>query len=270
MNELDLYRQIYALNPKDFNTCFYCGCIATEYDLAPPLKYAEFYFKTREDADFYRVPSCHECYDYLKNIKTGLLGQRMDAVKSYLSHKYEKSLRIYEMWEDDDISHLDYNLRASVKAGLELGKESYLRYKFQGYEFEAGGEKHTEHYLLSEKLSVFGEAFDNFNEALSFASRSFRVPRAKLKELFAENDNNFDKAIKVYQDEMACKLYQKELKDKCKAFSEKYKQNIKFVMHTVEFYRKKDHKLTIDSALQKLFDERIKNQGRIKTNLKLI
>lgn len=257
-DETELYRQMSAVHAKDFNTCFYCGCIATKYDLAPPLKFAEFYLKTREDADFYRVPSCQECFDFLKNDKSSLLGQRVDNVKGKLARKYQKAIRIYEMWEHDELEQLDYQLQRSVKAGLELGKESYERYKFKGFEFEADGEKHSAHYVSDKRFTIFGEQYDSFRDALDYGSKAFRIPKAKLRDLYAEHDNDFDTAIRSFQELMAQKLYEKELKQKCKAFADEHKQNIKFVMHTVEIYRKQNDTLTIDAALDKLYQERIK------------
>lgn len=259
-DETELYRQMSAVHGKDFNTCFYCGCVATKYDLTPPLKYAEFYLKTREDADFYRVPACKDCFEFLRNDRSGLLGQRVDAAKRKLARKYQKAIRIYEMWDHDEIDDLDYHLKKSIKAGLVLGKESYERIKFKGFDFEADGEKHSAHYVENETLTVFGEKFDNFRDALDYGSRAFRIPKAKLREIFAEHDNCFDTAIKNFQEEMARKIYQKELKEKCKVFALEHKQNIKFVMHTVEIYKVQDENLTIDTALIKLFEERFKKR----------
>jgi len=257
MKELDLYRQLLAVNAKDFNTCFYCGCIATLQDLAPPLRFAEFYLKTREDADFYQVPSCKECSQVLKNEKSGLLGQRVDFLKSRFAKKYHKAIRVYELWDKDEVEELDYNLGNSIKAGLSLGEESYQRFKYRGFEFEVEGVKHDAFYVKTEVLTVFGEKFDNFRDALDHASRSFRIPKVKLKEMFAEHNNSFDLAIRKYQDDMSKKLYEKELKFKCKEFADNHKQNIKFVMRTVEFYREIDELLTIDGALKKLLSERV-------------
>lgn len=262
-DEIGLYRQINAIHSKDFNICFYCGCIATKNDLSPPLKYAEFYLKTREEADFYRVPCCQECFEFLKNDNSGLLGQRVDNVKRKLAHKYKKSIRVYEMWSYDELEHLDYQLKRSIQAGLELGKESYKRYKFKGYTFEADGEKHIAYYVENKKFTIFGEQYDSFREALDYGCKAFRIPKAKLRDMYVEYDNSFDLAIKAFQEAVLKKLYERELKEKCKAFAKDNKQNIKFVMHTVELYRKKNENLTIEMALVKLFEERVKKLGRL-------
>jgi hypothetical protein len=259
INDDDLYRQINAVHGKDFHTCFYCGCIATKTDFVPPIKYAEFYLKAREDADFYKVPSCQECFEILRADKSALLGQRVDNVKKKLARKYQKAVRVYEMWDEDELEELDYSLNRSIKAGLYLGKESYDRVKFRGFEFEADGDKHSLHFYKKELITVFGQQFTNFRDALDYGSKAFRIPKAKLRDLFMEHNNSFDDAIKFFQAEMARKLFEKELKEKSKPFAVKYKQSPKFVMHTVEIYLGQDERLTIDTALAKLWHERIKN-----------
>jgi hypothetical protein len=245
----DLYRQILASKGQYFNTCFYCGCVATEEDMVPPLKFASFYLTTREDADFYRVPACKECFEFLKNDRSGLLGQRVDNLKS---------IRVYEMWDHSEIEELDYSLKHSINAGINLGKESYDRYKFRGFDFEVNGERHIADYVKAKKFVVFGETFFNFRDALDYGCKAFRVPKAKLLELFAEHENSFDKAIRFFQAEVARKLYENELKKKCGEFAKTHKLNINFVMHTVELYRKQNDELSIELALVKLFEERLK------------
>lgn len=249
---------MFAIDSKYFNTCFYCGCVATDYDFSPPLQYAEFYFKTREDADFYKVPACGECHGFLKNDKSGLLGQRIDRIKKILSEKYKKAIRVYEMWDNDEVDELDYQLKHSIKAGLVLGEESYRRCKFKGFDYEVESNKYKGIFIQAEQITIFGEAFDNFKDALDYGSRAYRIPKSHLKDLFAEHGNDFDSAIKFFQDEISRKAYEKELKGACKNFSEKYKQNIKFVMHAVNIYLNQDEEITINEALEKLYEIRIK------------
>jgi hypothetical protein len=254
----EFYRQMYAAHDKDFSICYYCGCVATKYDLCPPLKFAEFYFTSREDADFYQVPACNECFYFLNKNKSGLLAQRFDFIKNKLANKYKKAIRVYEVWDDDEIAELDYQLKSSINAGMELGKESYIRYKFKGFDYEVDGEKHSTQYVNSEPLTIFGAKFDSFKDALEYGCKAFRIPKAKLREMFAEHDNCFDTAIRIFQEEMDRKLYEKELKQKCKDFAIAHKQNIKFVIHTVELYRSRDDSLTIETALKKLYEKRVK------------
>ena len=258
-DENTLYRQMSALHSKNFHSCFYCGCIAAKYDLVPPVKYAEFYLKTREDADFYKVPACRECFDFLKNDKSPLLGQRVDVAKRKLARKYQQAIRIYEVWDLDEIDDLSYQLKHSVNAGIVLGKESSQRVNFKGFDFEADGEKHSAHYVKNEVFKVFGEKFDIFRDALDYASKAYRIPKAKLITMFTEQNNCFDTAINLFHQKISRKNYEKELKQKCKDFSLLHKQNIKFVMRTIEFFCQQDQSLTIEMALAKLYRERLKD-----------
>ena len=260
-DETELYRLMSALDAKNFNTCFYCGCIATKYDLTPPIKYAAFYLNTREEADFYKVPACRECFDFLKYDKSGLLGQRVDVAKRMLARKYKRAIRIYEVWDPDEIDDLAYQLKHCVNAGIVLGKESSERVTFKGFDFEADGEKHSAHYVTNEVFSVLGEKFDNFRDALDYGSKAYRIPKAKLIQMFSEHNNCFDTAINIFHEKIARKIYQKKLKAKCKDFSLEHKQNIKFVMRTVEIYCKQEQSLTIEMALSKLYEERIKKSS---------
>lgn len=254
----ELYRLVIAVNRQDFHTCFYCGCVVCEYDHAPPLRHAKYYLETREEADFYRVPACKECFDFLKPEKSALLGQRFDLVKKKLAQKYKRAIRIYEMWDHDEVHELDYSLKKSVLAGLSLGEEACQRVKFKGFTFEADGEKHTAHYGESVQLNVFDQVFDNFRDALDHASKTYKIPKGKLRDLLSEHDQNFDKAINSYHSTMARKLFEKNLKGQCKDFAQQHKQNVKFVMTTVELYMQQDENLTLDQALRKLYQERIK------------
>ncbi|EPJ44969.1 MAG: hypothetical protein OFPI_38500 [Osedax symbiont Rs2] len=258
-DETTLYRQISALHSENFHSCFYCGCIAAKYDLAPPLKFADFYLKTREDADFYKVPACRECFDFLKNDKSPLLGQRVDVAKRKLARKYQRAIRIYEVWDHDEIGDLGYQLKHSINAGIVLGKESYQRIKFKGFDFEADGEKHSAHYVDNEVFTVFGEKFDIFRDALDYASKAYRIPKAKLITMFTEHNNCFDTAINLFQQKIARNSYEKELKQKCRAFSLEHKQNLQFVMRTIELFCQQDHSLTIEMALAKLYTDRLKD-----------
>lgn len=251
-NHLDIYRPVQATEPAFFNTCFYCGCVATEFDFCPPLKYASYYIQSREPAEFFQVPACFECSQFLLNEKQALLHERQLIVKKKLAFKYRKALRVYDVWEEDELAELDYSLKKSISAGLSLGQESFERYTFKGFEFEADGEKHTEFYTQRVTYMVLGEKFNSFRDALSYVSKSFRIPKAKLQELYAQNDNSFDKAISAFHIEVEKKLFEKQLKVKSTEFANTHKLNVKFVMRTVQQFIDSDGNLTIDSALSKL------------------
>ncbi|MEZ9398715.1 hypothetical protein AB4393_18760 [Vibrio splendidus] len=226
-------------------------------DLVPPLRFAHHYLVTREEAEFLSVPSCQECFDYVKDERTSTLIKRSDNVKTKLARKYRKALRVYEMWDEDELSELDRSLSTSIKAGLKLGEDAYNRLKFPGFDFEVEGERHSAHYTPSEVFEVFGSKFDNFRDALAYASASYQIPKSKLKDLFFEHDNSFDSAITFVHAEIERKLFEKELKGKCKIFANQHKQNVKFIIHAVTLYMEDDNSLTIDTALEKLYDKRI-------------
>ncbi len=244
----DLYRRIMAMESRHFNMCFYC-CIASEYDLVPPLKLAKFYLKTGEEADFYEVPSCYECYQLLKNDKSSLLGKRVDVLKIKLSQKYYKALNVFHLWQRDEFEEFDQEFHKSLHAGIELGSETQDRLKFKGFEFEVDGHKHHSNFVEAETLSVFGEPFDNFRDALDYASKSYRVPKANLKDLFAKHQNSFDNAITAFQKEFEEKLLEK----KCREFSKAHKQNPNFVIRTVKLFLKTKENVTVEKALEKIY-----------------
>jgi hypothetical protein len=257
-HKTDLYRHMSAVEAKYFNTCFYCGCIATEYDLSPPLKYAEFYLKTREEADFYQVPACRECYFFLKNDNSALLEQRIKIAKRCLARKYERAIHIYNVWNTDEIKALDYQLKHSVNAGMLLGKEASDRVQFAGFNYEADGVKHRAHFVENTVFMIFEERFDRFRDALEYASKAYRIPKAKLMTLFTEHNNCFDTAINAFNQQRARNIVEKNLAAKCKDFCLEHKQNIKFVMRTIEIYCAQDEGLSIEMALDKLYQDIIK------------
>lgn len=258
LDKKDLYRQINALDSQFFHTCLYCGCIAAGYDLVPPIKYAQFYLQTREEADFYKVPACGECIYFLKSENSALLGQRVDKAKKCLARKYKKALHIYNVWKHDEIDELDYQLKHSINAGMVLGEESSMRIQYKGFSFEADGIKHQAHYIDDQVFTIFGEEFDQFRDALEYASTSYRIPKAKLLTLLKAHNNCFDSAINSYTEKQNRLLLNKTLSFKCKEFALAHKQNSKFVMRTVEAYCAQDENLSIEMALDKLHREVLK------------
>lgn len=253
-----IYRELYSIENSFLNKCFYCGCEATHVDFAPPLKHANFYLKSGYSADFYKIPACYECHDFLQNQINGLLSERFDMVKDCLAKKYKKPISIFESWNQDEMNELGCDLKKSIEAGMKLGEEAYERYKFKGFEFEVDGEEVDQLYIIQDEFTVFGEVFRRFKDALDFASKSYRIPKATLRDLLADNDNSFDEAINSYHREMAEREQERDLKNKCRKFAEEHKQNINFVIKTIKLYMSKDEEMTMNEALEKLFEERIK------------
>jgi hypothetical protein len=243
---------------NNFNTCFYCGCIASSHDHAPPLQYLPFYLATREASEFLKIPCCNECAEHLKACKTGTLEERRQFAKNKLAKKYDKALTIYEMWTEDELSALDFSLRHSIEAGLKLGAETTERVNFPGFAFEAAGIQQNVPYTTPEYFNVFGEQFSTFRAALDFASKAYRISKNTLKEYFADNDNNFENAINVIHKEMADKELKQQLKKRCGDFAKQHKQSIIFVHKQVDRYLSENEDITINDALEKLYQERVK------------
>ena len=254
--QTEMYQSLLASHCRDFNRCFYCGCVATKSDYAPPIKFAEFYITTRENADFFEVPCCYECHEFLIDSRSGLLAERFDIVKRRIAKKYKKPIRIFEVWNDSDSVDLGYNLKNCINAGLALGQEAYERLKYEGFDFSVNGAAHEMFFIKKETFSVFDEKFSSFREALDSASRAYRIPKGKLKELYADHQNNFDNAINSYHEELKAIEHQKKLNNLCNDFAKQHKQNPKFIIKTIEYYMSEDDELSIEMALKKLKVER--------------
>ncbi|MDP5030483.1 MAG: hypothetical protein NWQ54_15980 [Paraglaciecola sp.] len=252
------YNLLVPTYSRDFNTCFYCGCIATEHDYAPPIKYREFYLATKEPSDFVKIPCCAECNNLLQASKGGSLDERRDFAKEKLAKKYDKALTIYEMWSEHELVSLDFSLRHSIEAGLKLGEETTERLKYRGFDYEAAGVHQNVQFNTPKYFDVFGDQFSTFREALDFASKAYRIPKNTLKEYFADNDNNFEKAIHAIHKEVAEKDFKKQMKSQCGAFAKKYKQSVIFVHKQVERYMSEDEEMTINEALERLYEERVR------------
>ncbi|WP_214000607.1 hypothetical protein [Arsukibacterium sp.] len=243
---------------NDFNTCFYCGCIAAGHDYAPPRQYLEFYLATREPSEFLKIPACNECHDHLKACKAGTLDERHKFARAKLAKKYEKALTIYDMWTEDELAGLDFSLRHSIEAGLTLGAETTERLAYPGFAYEAAGQQHNVEYRAPQVFEVFGEQFDTFRAALDFASKAYRIPKNALKQAFADNEHHFELAIQAMHKQVAEKEFNQQLKQQCAAFAKQHKQAVIFVHKQVERYLSENDEMTITEALAHLYLTRIK------------
>jgi len=252
------YHLLVPIYSNDFNTCFYCGCIAAGHDYAPPQQYLEFYLATREPSEFLQVPSCTECNDHLKACKAGTLEERRKFANDKLAKKYAKALTIYEMWTEDELAALDFSLQHSIAAGLKLGAETTERLSYPGFDFEAAGIEHNVQLTVPSYFDVFGEQFSTFREALEFASKAYRISKNTLKDAFADNDNNFELAIQAIHQQVAEKEFNQQLKQQCAAFAKKHKQAVIFVHKQVDRYLSENEEMTIHEALEHLYQTRVK------------
>ncbi|WP_333608882.1 hypothetical protein [Arsukibacterium sp.] len=255
------YHLLVPIYSSSFNTCFYCGCIATAHDHAPPVKYVEFYLATRQAAEFLKIPSCHECHEHLTPCKAATLEERRVFAKDKLAKKYAKALTIYEMWTDAELTELDFSLRHSIAAGLKLGAETTERLGYVGFDYEAAGLQQKVQDQTPLCFDVFGEQFSTFREALEFASKAYRIPKNTLKDFVADNDNSFELAIKAIHKAVTARDFAKELKKRCADFSKQHKQAVIFVHKQVERYLSENEDMTIQEALDKLYHTRVKHHS---------
>ena len=94
-------------------------------------------------------------------------------------------------------------MAVSIDAGLKLGEEAYNRYKFRGFSYELDG------VIISdeedepvEEITIFGEPFDEYRDALDYASYTYQIPKVMLQDLLKANGNDFDNAIQQFQSEV--------------------------------------------------------------------
>lgn len=97
--------------------CHYCGCPADTTDHIPPI--ARFhdaialcgYFKP------IKVPCCRECNGLASSELHTCFIERQQYIRSKLSIKYLKQLRIVE-WSDDELSEMSYAFKTSIRKDI--------------------------------------------------------------------------------------------------------------------------------------------------------
>lgn len=197
----DIYKTLIACEPCNYNTCYYCSDDSNNYDYIPPLKYSNRFIRD-PDADYIKVPVCSECFTFLKGNQSPYLNQHIELAKKALKKKYAKALSIYELWTEKEAKSLDDDLAVSIDAGLKLGEEAYNRYKFRGFSYELDGIVILDEEDESAKeILIFGEPFDEFRDALDYASYTYQIPKVMLQDLLKVNGNDFDRAIQQFQSE---------------------------------------------------------------------
>lgn len=251
------YDRLSAVHSIDFNKCFYCGCEASEFDYSPPIAYIHEWKDGSRSADFIAVPCCYECYGLLKKHNSGTLDSRVSTLKLLLQSKYEKAINIYNLWQKKELRDMDTSFQKSIDAGIKLGTESIERLRFKGFDYEVNGSITRVSDVGQETITVFGEEFTDYKEALEYASNSYRINKAQLSELYFENGKSFDKAIAAFHRTVEAKKSESELAKPCREFAKKHSQNSKFVIRTVKRYLEQDPELTISLALEKLYNEHI-------------
>ncbi|RCU45724.1 hypothetical protein DU002_14795 [Corallincola holothuriorum] len=253
------YRQLRAIDANDFHTCFYCGCIATEFDFAPPKAHWQSFQYRQLSADNLQVPSCMECIKLLKGCTMGLVQQRRELVHTKIASKYKKAIGVFLRWNEDELEELDFSLHHSIAAGLKLGEESHRRSNYVGFAYEIDGAKATGLVPTAAPIKVFGEQYASVKDALVAVSKSYRINQAKLVEGMAKHDNNLEAVVMAWQQQQEHAMFQRELRKQCAAFAKQHKQSHRFVVNEIERYLDKDAELSIADALDKLYQERVQH-----------
>ncbi|QKX16923.1 hypothetical protein [Microbulbifer sp. YPW1] len=258
--EQEVYSRIVPTSVRDVGKCYYCGCEAEACfdDFAPPKSSVSFYLNSGENCSFAVIPSCKECHFFLKTCRDGLLEGRKLFVNRCIKKKYRKALNIYERWSEEELENLSRTFSESVKAGIRLGEEAYVRLKFPGYEYEIDGTVFHARRRSVELFTVFGEEFDNYRNALQFAARTYRININVLKEWLIEHGANFDEAINAYFRHIEEEKLRKKKDKLCREFAKTYKQNSNFVKGALDAYMDANPSLSMEECLQLIYKERVK------------
>ncbi len=187
----------------------------------------------------------------------GLVEQRREWLQTKLSAKYAKAIGVYLKWNHNELAELDYGLRHSIGAGLELGEEAHRRANYQGYPYEVDGAVVAQATIKPLPISVFEQRFDTLKQALVAVSEQYRIPQAKLVEALAKHDNNLEAVVLAHQQQQADQLAKRQLQQACRQFAKQHGQSSRYVTNSVERYLDKDPELTVAEALDKLLSERI-------------
>jgi hypothetical protein len=260
MEDLEVYSRASAVHIQDHGICYYCGCEAEhEYDdYAPPKDDAPFYIRTGEGCSLAIIPCCKECHGFLLRCRDGLIEERKLFVNKAIDRKYVKALRIYERWNEQELDELSHSLAMSVRAGIKLGQEASQRQRYPGFEYEIEGTVFHSRRKNIRIYTVFGEEFDNFRNALQYASRAYKININMLKELLMDRDANFDETINAYFAKIEFEKMEKIKNSLCDNFSKKYKQNVNFVKGALNAYMEVNPLLTMEECLILIYNDRVK------------
>jgi hypothetical protein len=255
---LGYYQQAYACEHKHFNTCFYCGCEATERDYCPPVHMLQSILDLGEDADFVSISACYECHALLHNERLMSIDERFTKLKKKLSNKYAKALRVYNMWEENELSEMSDEFALSIEAGMKLGKEASERLAYTGFSY-ATEEARVSVREKTKEFDVEGITFTDFKVALNYCITHLKVQKSDFYKILVDDYNgDFNKALSQYRHRHDKVTAVKDGNTLIKDFSKTHKQNSDFVTRTVKHFINKDSSLTTEGALEKLYNNYIK------------
>lgn len=255
---LSKYYQKALAKSIEFNhACYYCGCEATDTDYCPPLSDCELVIELSETADFVSVSSCYECSALLKNERDLTLVSRVKKLKSKLAKKYAQAVRIFHVWEKDELSQMSPEFHTSIEAGIRLGKETQERLDFTNYALEISGSSVAPFESRTE-FFVDGSCFDNFKSALAYCYSHHSVKKGAFYTLLVEEcSGDFDKALSKYKHRYTKVKSTAKSSDVIKAFAKQHKQNSDFVIRASEQLSKRHPELDLEGVLAKLYDDYI-------------
>ncbi len=260
MTQLDeRYRLLRAADETHFHTCFYCGCIATEQDFAPPQAHWGAFEHHRQAADNLQIPACKECVTLLKGCTMGLLQQRRDVVQAKLAAKYKKAINVYLRWSQEEVAELDRSLKHSIAAGLTLGEESHRRANYPGFTYEVDGSRVAVEQVLSQPVVVFGQRFEGIKAALEHSAKAYGLSQGKLAQGLEQHNDNLEAVILSLQQQQQKQLEARQMNRLCGEFARTHNQSRRYVVNAVQRYLDRDDRLTVAEALEKLYDERVRH-----------
>ncbi|BBN81723.1 hypothetical protein PA25_17080 [Pseudoalteromonas sp. A25] len=251
------YKHGMAKHLESAKQCYYCGCEATDTDFCPPLEHAELVLEFDEQADFITVPACYECYALLHNERVLSLALRVKKLKTKLSAKYAKALKVYYMWHESELDEMSPEFAHSISAGMRLGQEAAQRVEFQPFLLESDNPE-IDRPSVNQTFVVANREFTSFDTALTHCIESYGLNKSKFYDLLVKDcEGDFDKALSQYEHRYSKPQTLDVAKAKIQSFSKRYKQNSDFVARATEQLMKRDAKLDIDEALAKLYQDYI-------------
>ena len=260
------YSSIIPVSYLDVGICFYCGCESEFSDYVPPIRYKNFYIRTNETAVFSSVPCCKECLNFLNDCDQGTVEERKIHVNDRIGAKYSKALTIFKRWDESEIIDLDESFAISIRAGIILGSESQSRMRYSGFEYEINGSLVRVDKREDVLFDVFGEIFDDYNHALKYASKAYKINIVVLEEWLKQTEADFCLAIDSFFANQKKQLFEKNKSKLCRAFSKKHAQNSKLMRSMLDSYLDMYPEYSVEYCLQLMLEERIRgtnNGGEI-------
>lgn len=188
-----------------------------------------------------------------------LVQQRREVVHTKLTRKYQKAINVYLRWSEDELAELDFSLKHSIDAGLQLGQESHRRSNYPGFPYDVDGTVYPVEQIKPQAVVVFGERFEGLKAALVHASKTYGLSQGKLAQGLELHNNNLEAVILHLQREQQQASSERELGRLCGAFAKEHNQSRRYVVNAVKRYMERDQELSVHQALEKLYQERVQH-----------